>query len=591
MVEVIKRDLTFLGILHLILKSLFHSFRWHFFGVLVVAALAGGLQALTPRILQEIIDLLLEGQSTLSAFIWLLPLYLVTYLGATFFDFMSGKVVYYLATKIEDYWRYRALHRYFQLPLSWHDQHESGEIGARIDRAGTAIYSIIAELFGHNIIVSVFTLLFILIFTFAQEPLVGLIFVLPLPLYGMVTYVLSKKIAKGQTKLNKLADRAQRTLFDACGNIRTVKSFGREQEEVALYAKQWDTYHANDYAVERLWLRQSVFQTGIEAVSRVALLVFCVYSFVNGTLSVGQIVMFLTYQQLSFSPLTLLTYVFTRVRRLVKRASQLFKITAEQDPMADVEHAVVLPPLKKKITFDHVTFRYHGKIHALMDVTFDLPRGKTVALVGRSGAGKSTIALLALRFYDPDDGSILWDGFDIRRATRMSLRQRISYIPQDPVLFNRSIYENIAYGAKHVQRRDVLRAAKLAHAHDFILKTPKGYESVVGERGVKLSGGQRQRIAIARALLAKPSLLIMDESTSHLDSETESAIQESIRYLHGKTTQLIIAHRLSTIQHADMILVIDGGKVVAAGTHQELLKLPLYKRLYDLQFRRRQKSL
>ncbi|MEK6839687.1 MAG: ABC transporter ATP-binding protein, partial [Nanoarchaeota archaeon] len=449
MIEVKKQQLQFLNILRLIVKSLFSQYKWRFIGVLFVAALAGGLQTLTPKILQQIIDLLLAGTKTLSEFWWLLPIYLFVYLGAAYFDFISGRIVYYLAMKIEDYWRFRALHHYFQLPLSWHDQHESGEIGSRIDRAGSAIFSIIAELFGHNIIVSLFTLLFILIFTFTQAPLVGLIFLLPLPLYGLVTYVLSMRIAKGQVKLNKLADRAQRTLFDATGNIRTVKSFGKEQEEVALYARRWTSYHDSDYEVERLWLRQSIFQTTIEAISRVLLLAYCVYSFVKGTLSVGQIVMFLSYQQLSFSPLALLTYIFTRVRRLVKRASQLFKIAAEPDPMADIEDAVTLPVLREGITFNHVTFRYHGKVHALKDLTFSLNKGKTVALVGRSGAGKSTIAVLALRFYDPDEGAILWDGIDIKKATRKSLRERISYIPQDSVLFNRSIYDNIAYGTKH----------------------------------------------------------------------------------------------------------------------------------------------
>ena len=582
---VTKADLSFLGILKRIFASLFARFKWQFLFVLLMAIIAGGLQALTPKILQQIIDLLLAGTTTPKTFYWLLPIYFFVYLGAAYFNFITGKIVYYLATKIEDAWRYLALHKYYQLPVTWHDQHESGEIGSRIDRAGTAIFSIISELFGHNIIVSLFTLFFILVLTFWQAPIIGAIFLIPLPLYGIVTYVISRRIAKGQARLNKLADRSQRTLFDGCGNARTVKAFGHEEQEVALYAKRWGTYHEQDYRVERLWLRQEIYQTTIEAISRVFLLAFCVYSYMKGVLSVGQIVMFLSYQQLSFSPLTLLTYVFTRVRRLVKRASQLFRIMAEDDPMADVEGAVELPALRNEILFDHVTFKYHGKIETLSDVSFALPSGKTVALVGRSGAGKSTIALLALRFYDPDEGRILWDGIDLRDATRNSLRRRVSYIPQDPTLFNRTIYENIAYSAPHAKKEDVVKAAKLAHAHDFILKTPMGYESVVGERGVKLSGGQRQRIAIARALLAKPSLLIMDESTSHLDSETEKVIQESIRYLHGKTTQLIIAHRLSTILHADLILVIDQGKIAAAGTHEQLLKHPLYKRLYRLQFK------
>jgi ATP-binding cassette subfamily B protein len=191
--------------------------------------------------------------------------------------------------------------------------------------------------------------------------------------------------------------------------------------------------------------------------------------------------------------------------------------------------------------------------------------------------------MLLLRFYDPESGSIGWDGIDLRKVKRSSLRKRGILILQDTTLFNRSISENIAYSKPASSKKDIENAAKLAHAHEFILQLPNKYASIVGERGVRLSGGQRQRIAIARALLSKPDLLVMDEATSHLDAETERAIKEAIRYLHGKHTQVIIAHRLSTVQHADNIILMDKGRIVAEGSHKELLEHPLYRKLCKLQ--------
>ncbi len=262
----------------------------------------------------------------------------------------------------------------------------------------------------------------------------------------------------------------------------------------------------------------------------------------------------------------------------------MFEILAENDKLKDSGDAVGINQLKKEIVFETVSFEYAGKVDALHDINIKIPAGTTTALVGKSGAGKSTLALLLMRFYDPSNGKILFDGVDLKKIKRSYLRQQIAWIPQDTSLFNRSIKENIAYGNPKVSMKEIISAAKLAHAHDFILQTLKGYDSVIGERGVKLSGGQRQRIAIARALLIKPSVLILDESTSHLDSETEKAISESIRTLHHKTTQIIIAHRLSTILHADQIVVLDNGRIIAVGKHNELLKNPVYKRLYELQF-------
>jgi len=382
-----------------------------------------------------------------------------------------------------------------------------------------------------------------------------------------------------QGRLNELDHRSNRTFFDGVGNMRYVKTFGREFAETGLYARKWDAYHTFEYKIQRLWLWQNFCQKFIETLMRAVLLVVAVMAVQNFRLTIGEVVMLASFQQLTFVPLQDLNQLFTRLRRVTKRASHLFEIVAENDPLADVPGAVPLKELSSEITFDHVHFEYSKHLQTVHDLTFSIKAGTTTAIVGRSGAGKSTLAMLLMRFYDPNHGTISWDGIDLKKATRTSLRQRLTLILQDTTLFNRSIADNIAYGKPNTSQKDIVAAARLAHAHNFIVGLPHGYKSVVGERGVRLSGGQRQRIAIARALLVKSDVLIMDEATSHLDSETEAAIKEAIQYLQGRQTQVIIAHRFSTVQHADNILLLDKGRIVAQGTHDELMKQTLYRRL------------
>jgi len=224
-------------------------------------------------------------------------------------------------------------------------------------------------------------------------------------------------------------------------------------------------------------------------------------------------------------------------------------------------------------------------VNALKNISLSIKAGSTVALVGKSGSGKSTLASLILRFYDPSSGSILWDGLDLKDVKRSSLRSSVSVVLQQSNLFNISIHDNIAYGKLNATKEEVIAAAILANAHDFIIQLPNQYDSVVGEKGVKLSGGQKQRIAIARSLISNPSLLIFDESTSNLDTESERVIQESMKFLRKRVTQLVIAHRLSTIIHSDMIVLLEEGKIIGTGTHRELLKNnKTYQKLYNLQF-------
>ncbi|HEY8287113.1 MAG TPA: ATP-binding cassette domain-containing protein, partial [Chloroflexota bacterium] len=251
--------------------------------------------------------------------------------------------------------------------------------------------------------------------------------------------------------------------------------------------------------------------------------------------------------------------------------------------IADAADARPLPPLRACLEFDQVRFSYIPEREVLRGVSFRVEAGRMVALVGPSGAGKTTIASLIPRFHEPDSGAILIDGTDIRQATLASLRGQIALVPQEPVLFGLSVRENIAYGRLEASEPEIIAAAQAANAHQFIMELPDGYDSLVGERGVKLSGGQRQRVAIARAILRDPRILILDEATSSLDNESERLVQEALEHLMAGRTTLVIAHRLTTIQRADQIVVLEAGVVVESGTHRSLLAAEgLYHRLYTI---------
>jgi len=297
-------------------------------------------------------------------------------------------------------------------------------------------------------------------------------------------------------------------------------------------------------------------------------------------------VLYVTLQNMAYTPLAQLAIVLPRFRRNKARAERLFAILDEPVHVTDKPDAIQLSPLSREVAFENVSFRYGPAFPwALKNISLRVPAGTTVALVGHSGSGKTTFINLLLRSFDPTDGSITIDGHDLRDVTQDSLRAQIAIVPQEVDLFSRTIAENIAYGSSNPARSAIEKAAKTALAHDFIMKTEEGYDTMVGERGIKLSGGERQRVGIARAIFRDPSILILDEATSHLDTESERLIQRATDALIKNRTSFIVAHRLSTVLHADLILVFSKGAIEAMGSHHDLLvKNKTYKHLYELQF-------
>jgi ATP-binding cassette subfamily B protein len=293
----------------------------------------------------------------------------------------------------------------------------------------------------------------------------------------------------------------------------------------------------------------------------------------GGTMTIGDFVLVNTYLIQLFLPLSFLGFVYREIKRSLTDMENMFALLREKAEIEDAPEAGPLQLDGAQVTFEGVSFAYNPRRKVLKDVTFTVPAGRTVAIVGASGSGKSTISRILFRFYDVGAGHVLVDGQDIRGVTQASLRAAIGMVPQDAVLFNDSIYYNIAYGRSGASPAEIEEAAKLASIHDFIMALPDGYQSIVGERGLKLSGGEKQRVAIARAILKKPRILLFDEATSALDSHTEKEIQKSLAKVSSGRTTLVIAHRLSTVVDADEIIVLDAGRVVEHGSHAKLLDL------------------
>jgi subfamily B ATP-binding cassette protein MsbA len=375
-------------------------------------------------------------------------------------------------------------------------------------------------------------------------------------------------------------------LAENIGGIREIKTFTREEHELARF--QAHTREINRLGLQDALLNATLtFLTGLlfSAGETVILLLggLAVY---GGGMTAGKLAAFLMYLRMLYNPVITVSRRYDQIQRTLAAAVRVFEVLDRAPEIQDRPGAAALPPLAGEIRFENVGFGYQDEREVLHEVSFTAAPGERLALVGHSGGGKTTIGKLIPRLYDPGAGRVRVDGVDLRDVTLRSLRQQIAVVFQEPTLFNATVRENIAYGKLDATQDEVEAAARAANAHGFVLDLPQGYDTPIGERGVRLSGGQRQRVALARALLKDPRILILDEATSAVDSETERLIQEAMQRLLEGRTSVVIAHRLSTVLHADQILVIEAGRIVERGRHDELLAAGgVYARLYNEQFR------
>ncbi|MBP7579453.1 MAG: ABC transporter ATP-binding protein/permease, partial [Vogesella sp.] len=459
----------------------------------------------------------------------------------------------------------------FRLSLRFHLERQTGGMSRDIER-GTKGIGFLLNFTVFNILPTLVEIgLVIGILLHRYNAWFAVVTFATIAIYIVFTLVITEWRTVFRRSMNDLDSKANSKAIDALINYETVKYFGNEGYETRRYdgnLASWEqSAIKNQVSLSFLNAGQ-----GVIIATGVTLIMWLAARGVNqGEMTVGDVVLVATFITQLWAPLHFLGFVYREIRHSLADMERMFTLLNVGAEVADRPTAQPLASRDVAIRFDGVGFGYDAKRTILHDVSFDIPAGHTVAVVGASGAGKSTLSRLLFRFYDVSSGAICFNGSDIRELSQDSLRAHIGIVPQDTVLFNDSIYYNIAYGRPDATREEVIEAARSAHIHDFVMGLPDGYDTTVGERGLKLSGGEKQRVAIARTILKNPPVLIFDEATSALDSRTEKAIQAELLSIAANRTTLIIAHRLSTIAEADCILVMDGGRIIERGTHRELL--------------------
>ena len=398
-----------------------------------------------------------------------------------------------------------------------------------------------------------------------------------------------KRIRKSGRRIQECTADITSILQETVSSARVIKSFVREDYEIERFCNQnFANFRANMKNAQLMALLTPVIEF-VAAIGVTAIIWYGGHGVIDGDLTAGSLVAFLVYAVNISNPVKRLTRVVGSIQRALAAAQRVFDILDMKEEIAEIQGAKALPQIEGSVEFKDVSFAYDKGEPVLNSVSFKAEPGEVIAIVGPSGAGKSTIANLLPRFYDTTSGSISIDGNNIAEVKVASLREQVGIVPQETVLFNGSLYDNILYGRLEATREEVEAAAKAANAHNFIMEFPNGYETMLGDRGLNLSGGQRQRIAIARAILKNPRVLVLDEATSALDTESERIVQEALDRLMVGRTSFVIAHRLSTIKNADKILVLQRGRIVEVGTHDELMaNNKLYSHLYNIQYREKE---
>ena len=539
--------------------------------MLVLAKLA---TVATPVALKYIVDYLDQNRGA-DMLLWIPVVLVVAYgslrFGATLFNELRDAVFARVAERAMRRVSLRIFEHLHRRELGFHLDRKTGGLARDIER-GTNGISFLLRFTLFNIVPTILEILLvagILLVVFN----VG--YVLAILVAVVVYVVFSIKITEWRTKFvreaNARDNQSNSRAIDSLLNYETVKYFNNERYEAELYDQDLD-----DWEKARLKNRLSLAtlnagQALIIGVALIVIMAMAVGEVASGEITLGDFTMINAYLIQLFIPLNALGFVYREIRQALVNVERLFKLLGDKPAIQDAPNAKPLAVDNGEVRFEHIHFAYRPDRPILQDVNFTIPAGHTVAVVGASGAGKSTLARLLFRFYEVDKGAIRIDGQDIRDVTQDSLRSAIGVVPQDTVLFNDTLYRNLAYGRPEATEEEVYRAARMAHLEDFIHSLPEGYETKVGERGLKLSGGEKQRVAIARVILKNPPLLILDEATSSLDSLSEQAILGALKEVSQQRTTLVIAHRLSTIRDANTILVMDHGRIVENGSHSELL--------------------
>ncbi len=538
-----------------------------------------------PLVLKEIVDALDASESRALA----LPLGLLLGYGALRLassgfnelrDALFARVRYGAMRRIS----HKVLEHLHRLSLRFHLDRRTGGVSRDLERGALSVSSILNYLvFSILPTAAEFTLVAVILLGKYETQFAVAVFA-TVAVYATFTLIVTEWRMHFRHAMNRLDSAANTQAVDSLLNYETVKYFNNERLECERYDRTLDDWEEAAVKSQTSMALLNFGQGAIIAMGVTVIMVFAASGVVAGALTIGDLVMINALMLQLFMPLNFLGTVYRQLKYALADMDLLFRLLDTGQEVRDAPEAPDLAVREGRVRFEHVGFGYGPKRRVLHNVDFEVPPGAKVAVVGPSGAGKSTLARLLFRFYDVDGGRILIDGQDIRKVTQESLRRAIGIVPQDTVLFNETIHYNIAYANPDAGREEIERAAAMAQIHDFIVSLPEGYDTVVGERGLKLSGGEKQRVAIARAILKRPPILVFDEATSSLDTRTERAIQQTLTEVAADHTTLVIAHRLSTVADADRILVMDDGRIVERGTHAELLAADgMYAHMWRLQ--------
>ena len=503
------------------------------------------------------------------------------------FSFVNRYSLAYVGERVVANIRIHVYSHLQRLSLKFYADHRTGEVVSRLTNDVTQLQSAVTNNLV-ELLRQVITLIGASAFLFYLNWRLTTVILVGIPLITLTMVFLGRMIRRAAKEVQDALAEAANVAEETTAGIRIVKSFAREEYEIGRFTKEVNRIF--DAAMYRAKVGAVLGPViGFMAFASITFtLWYGSYEVLEGRLTAGGLVAYLVYTLMVATPVSSLAGLYAQFMSALGATERLFELLDTEPDIQDRPNALPLPSAQGKVRFENVSFSYLVEGSSIIkDISFDVQPGQVIALVGPSGAGKTTLVNLIPRFYDVDEGRITIDGQDIRDVTGHSLRTQIGVVPQETLLFSDTVEANIRYGKLDATQAEIEAAAIAANAHDFILADlPDGYETKVGERGVKLSGGQRQRVAIARALLKDPRILILDEATSSLDSESEALVQEALERLMQNRTSFVIAHRLSTIVNADWILVMEQGRVVEQGTHAQLLGNPdgLYRRLHAMQF-------
>jgi len=505
--------------------------------------------------------------------------YVQTYLG----EWISQRVAYDLRNRIYD--------RLQRLSYAYHDRQQTGQLMSRATQDVEAVrwYIHMGVMRFAYIILLLVAILVLMAITNWQLTLIAWAF---MPVIAWRSTVMALSLRPLWMRIQEGLARLTTVLQEALTGARVVKAFAREEYEGAKFRREAEALFADSYRSSRIQAINSPFMTGLWLAAIAATLWYGGREVINGSLDVGELTLFLLYLTILNMPVRMLGWIIMITSRAQSAGQRVFEILDAESAVREKPGALELRDVSGNVRFENVSFGYDSISPILRDVSFEAKPGQVIALMGPTGSGKTTVVNLMPRFYDVTAGRITIDGVDIRDVSLASLRRAIGTVQQDVFLFSATIRDNIAYGAVGAGQAEIEAAAKAAYIHDHIAALPDGYDTWVGERGITLSGGQKQRIAIARTLLMDPRILILDDSTSSVDTETEYLIQQTLNDLMSTRTTFVIAQRLRTVKMADQILVLQDGEIVERGTHQQLLRRGgLYRQIYDLELRDQEEAL